>query len=219
MVQYNNKGDDLSRCSNESEEDDEGEITVEELFKKPKKDKKRRKGKWAEHLANDLVDIILDNDKYKGKLLLTQVKNIKNSQYYHKVIEELKERCCERGEEFPFNVEQTICRDAVMKIKTSGIKHFQQDKEMGSWFGKLLIILNSMDICQLQQAIEPGRKAPKTNGEEDNPEESHDDDICEEEASQGSSSRSSDEASNAKRKYVPTPASRKKSREQTESLN
>ena len=39
-----------------------------------------------------------------------------------------------------------------------------------------------------------------------------------EEASQGSSSRFSDEVSNAKRKYVPTPTSRKKFRGQTESL-
>ena len=56
-------------------------------------------------------------------------------------------------------------------------------------------ILSSMDKCQHQQAIEPGRKAPETNGQEANPEESHDDDVCEEEANQGSSSRSSDGAS------------------------
>ena len=47
-----------------------------------------------------------------------------------------------------------------------------------------------MDICQAQQAIEPGRKAPLTNSEELNPEERHDDEVSEEEASQGSSSRS-----------------------------
>ena len=52
-------------------------------------------------------------------------------------------------------------------------KHFRQDKEIGSWFGKLLPI-SSMDICQHQEAIEPGRKAPETNGQEANPEESHD---------------------------------------------
>ena len=105
-----------------------------------------------------------------------------------------------------------------MKVKTpSGIKHFQQDKEIGSWFGKLLPV-KSMDICQHQQAIEPGRKAPETNFQEANPEESHDDGVCEEEANQGSSSSSSDGASNAKRKYVPTPASRKISRRKTGSL-
>ena len=108
MFQYGNKEDNLRRCANESEEDEEGEIPVEGLFKKPKKDKKGRRRQWTEHdLANDLVDLILDNDKYKEKPLLTNVKNIKNSQYYHKVIEELKERCSERREKLPFNVEQT----------------------------------------------------------------------------------------------------------------
>ena len=43
----------------------------------------------------------------------------------------------------------------------------------------MLPSLSSMDICQSQQAIERGRKAPETNGEEANPEESHDDDVCE----------------------------------------
>ena len=95
MFQYDNKEDDLSRCSNQSEEDKEGEIPVEELFKKPKKGKKGRRGQWTKHPANDLVDIILNNDKYKEKLLLTNVKNIKSSQYHHKVTEELKERCSE----------------------------------------------------------------------------------------------------------------------------
>ena len=92
-----------------------------------KREKKGGRGQWTEHLANDLVDITLDSDKYKEKLLLANVKNIKSSQYYHKVIEELKERCSERREEFPVNVEQTrqkfkrcinICRDAVIKVKT-----------------------------------------------------------------------------------------------------
>ena len=78
-------------------------------------------------------------------------------------------------------------------------------------------ILSSVDICQHQQAIEPGIKASETNGQEANPKESHDD-VCEEEASQGSSSTSSGGAWNAKRKYVPKSASRKKSRGQTESL-
>ena len=67
-----------------------------------------------------------------------------------------------------------------------------------------------MDNCQPQKAIEPGRKVPETNGEEANPEESHVDNVCKEEEGQGSSSSSSDRASNGKRNYVPTSASRKK---------
>ena len=93
----------------------------------------------------------------------------------------------------------------MIKVKTSrGIKRFQQDKEIGSWFGKLLSILSSAEVCQPQQAIETGRKAPETDGKETTNKQSHDtDDLCE--ASQCSSTRSSDGASNAKRKYVPTP--------------
>ena len=67
------------------------------MFKKPKKGNKGRRGQWTEHLADDLVDIILDNNKYKEKLLFANVKNVKNSQYYHEIIEELKEKCSERG--------------------------------------------------------------------------------------------------------------------------
>ena len=77
MFQYDYKEDDIKRCSNDSEEDDEVEIFVEELFKKTKKGKKGRGGQWTEHLANDLVDIILDNVKYKEKPFLTNVKKIK----------------------------------------------------------------------------------------------------------------------------------------------
>ena len=41
-----------------------------------------------------------------------------------------------------------ICRDAVMKVKTpSGVKRFYEDKKLGSWFGKLFPIINSMDNC------------------------------------------------------------------------
>ena len=55
------------------------------------KGQKGRRGQWPEHLADDLAGIILDDDKYKEKLLLTNVKNIKIGQYYDKVIEELKD--------------------------------------------------------------------------------------------------------------------------------
>ena len=39
-----------------------------------------------------------------------------------------------------------------MNVKTaSGIKHFKKDKELGSYFGKLLPIISLMDNCQPQQ--------------------------------------------------------------------
>ena len=81
MFQYDNEEDSFSRCSNESEEDDEGEIPVEGSSKKPKKGKKGRRGQWTEQLVDDLVYIILDNNKYKEKLLFTNVKNVEYGQY------------------------------------------------------------------------------------------------------------------------------------------
>ena len=47
---------------------------------------------WPDHVITDLVDIILSNDKWKTKHLLTNTKTVKNSQYYSLVIDELNER-------------------------------------------------------------------------------------------------------------------------------
>ena len=52
-----------------------------------KRSKKEARGQQPELLAGDYIVIILENDKYKGKLLLANVKNVKNGQYYDKVIE------------------------------------------------------------------------------------------------------------------------------------
>ena len=140
-----------------SEEDDDNIFEI-----KKRKRSGNRKGQWPDDTVNDLVDIIVDNDEFKEKLLLT---NVKNGHYYEKVVEELAKRCKERNEDFPFDIKQTrdkfkrcvaTCRNAVMKVKTSsGIKRFQEDKELGDWFGKLLPVISSMDNCQPSQSIEP----------------------------------------------------------------
>ena len=106
------------------DDSDNERLSGEEIFTKKKKGKKGRKGQWPEHFVDDLVDVILDDEKLKEKLLLTNAKNKKNDQYYVKVIELISLRCKERNEEFSFSVAQTrqkfkrcinICGDAVMK--------------------------------------------------------------------------------------------------------
>ena len=76
---------------------------------------------------NDLVDIIFENDMYRIKLLLTNVKNAKNGIYYDQVVNDMKKRGKTKEEDFPFVIIQTrekfqsfinICREAEMKIKT-----------------------------------------------------------------------------------------------------
>ena len=71
---------------------------------KKQSNKKGRKSQWPENTVNDLVDVIIDNEKYKEKLLLTNIKNAKNGKYYEKVIQEVRERCESRGEEYSFDV-------------------------------------------------------------------------------------------------------------------
>ena len=93
------------------------------------------------------------------------MKSAKNGIYYDQVVNEMKERCKTREEDFPFDISQTrekfkkcinICREAAMKIKTkSGIQRFQEEENYGIWFGKLMTFVSSMHSCQPQQAIEP----------------------------------------------------------------
>ena len=48
------------------------------------------------------------------------------------------------------------CRAAALKIKTSsGIKRFQESKDYGEWFSKLMQYVVTMDSCQRGQEIEP----------------------------------------------------------------
>ena len=112
-----------------------------------------------------MIDIILEGDRLKENLLLTNVINSKYSEYYERVIRELKERCQARDEVFEYDVKQMrekfkrcigICKDAAMKIKAaSGITRFQEDKEYGTWFNKLFDVMKSTASCQPEQSIEP----------------------------------------------------------------
>ena len=136
------------------------------MFKKgnAKKNRKGRKFQWKESFVDDLVDIIVENEKYRQKLLLTNVKNAKNGQYMESVVKEIQERCTERGEESPYDVNQNrqkfrrcvqTCRAAALKTKTtSGITRFQESKDYGQWFNKLMQYISTMDSCQREQAIE-----------------------------------------------------------------
>ena len=48
-------------------------------------------------------------------------------------------------------------QNCLMTVKTaSGIKKFQNQKELGQWFNRLLKLMKSRATCQPGQAIEPG---------------------------------------------------------------
>ena len=142
----------------DSEEDEEVSRILGKFMKKnSKKQKLGRKPQWTTILAKEVVDIILENDKFKEKSLLTNVKNSKNSQYYLQVIDELKDRCKQRDSIFTYGLNQTrqtfkrcvsICREAALKIKTTSGIRFQDEKEYGCWFKKLLEVVKSISNCQ-----------------------------------------------------------------------
>ena len=90
MILYLQENDWFENGDSESERFD----TV--LTSSIKKKKAGRKCIWQEETVNDLIDIIVDNETLKKKLLLTNVKNIKNGIYFEKVIDELKPRCNSR---------------------------------------------------------------------------------------------------------------------------
>ena len=112
----------------DSEEDEE---VSRILGKSVKKNSKNKMLVENTILMEHLVDIILENDTFKEKLFLANVKNSKNSQYYQQVMDELKDRCKQRDRIFTYDLNQTrqkiklcvsICREAALKIKTaSGI--------------------------------------------------------------------------------------------------
>ena len=112
----------------DSEEDEE---VSRILGKSVKKNSKNKMLVENTILMEHLVYIILENDTFKEKLFLTNVKNSKNSQYYQQVMDELKDRCKQRDRIFTYDLNQTrqkikrcvsICREAALKIKTaSGI--------------------------------------------------------------------------------------------------
>ena len=154
------------------------------------KKKVGRKNQWEEEVVDDLFDIILENEDYKRKLLLTNTKKGRNAECLKAVLIELKNRCNARGYTLPYDIVQTktkikrcqkICRLAAMTVKTaSGIKRFQEEKSLGNWFNKLLPIVMSAPNCQPDQAIEPSQitGTPRPTGgsfDENNDDESRED--------------------------------------------
>ena len=69
--------------------------------------KKLVENQWSITLTDDLLNISLQNVKFKEKLLLTNVKVSKNSQCYQWVTDELKGRCKQRDSISTHDLNQT----------------------------------------------------------------------------------------------------------------
>ena len=153
------------------------------------KKKAGRKSQWEE-IVDDLFNIILENEQYTRKLLLTNTKKVRNAECMKYVLSELRSRCIKHGCDLFYNVWQTkakikrcqkICRLAAMTVKTSsGIKRFQEEKCLGKWFNKLLPVVMSAPNCQPDLATEPGQLSatPARSQEDENSDSTSGETFC-----------------------------------------
>ena len=155
--------EDLDNDGDDVEEDD-GQARA--LFCKKGKSKKKpgRKTNWSKAASNDLVDIIVNDSGYKTNLIFVNTKNQRNGSIYEAILKELKSRASGRGENLAFSINQvrtkfkkciSICKKAALTIKTStGIKRFQEERELVKWFNQLLPVVRTRDSCQPEHAVE-----------------------------------------------------------------
>jgi len=81
---------------------------------------------------NDMVDIVVNSDYYKRKLIFTNTKNQRNGEIYARIRKETLERAAKRNSQFMMSISQmrtkfkkcvSDCKSAAMTIKTAtGIK-------------------------------------------------------------------------------------------------
>lgn len=122
---------------------------------------------------DDFIDIIVNSEQYKEKLIFHNTKNKSNGKLYERILEKLKKRCSERGEELAFNVNQlrqkfkrcvAECKHAALTIKTAtGIDSFIEKKGYGAWFNQLYALVKTRDSCNPDEAVEPSATS-KRNG-------------------------------------------------------
>ena len=155
--------------------------------KKAKKITKKpgRRSSWSAQANDDLIDIIVNDDHFKTKLIFQNTKNQQNGKLYESILKELKRRGLERGEQITFSPSQLRtkfkkcvqeCKKAALTIKTAtGIKRFQDSKNYGLWFNQLFAIVKTRDSCQPEQALEPSKvpKKDENSGKNENREKEH----------------------------------------------
>ena len=163
-----------------ADDDEEEECAVPQVVRKKKQVKKRpgRKSRWCPKSLDDFIDIIVNNDLYKKKLIFVNTKNQSNGVLYEKVLQELKHRASSRGDKFTFKVPQlrtkfkkcaSICKQAALTQKTAtGIKRFQEEQGLGKWFAALYEVVKTRDSCQPDQALEPSSSEKSFNDDDDN---------------------------------------------------
>lgn len=162
------KSAEVNKQDSDSENEDHEDDMSLPFTKKAKSKSKRKSGrrpKWNNDDVDDMVDIIVNSDYYKRKLIFTNTKNQRNGEIYGQIQLEIQERAAKRNSKFMFSISQmrtkfkkciSECKNAAMTIKTAtGIKRFQDSQGYGKWFPTLFAVVKTRESCQPEQAIEP----------------------------------------------------------------
>lgn len=180
-IDANEDEDDVTSEEGDDNEDVDKALSLFEKKGKARKGKRPgRRPRWCPKVLDDFIDIVVNSNEFKTKLIFTNTKNQRNSPIYAKILDELKGRASARGDKFNMSIAQlrtkfkkcvSQCKQAALTQKTAtGIKRYQEDHGFGSWFNALFAVVKTRDSCQPERALEPSSSSsPCTPGS------SHDD--------------------------------------------
>ena len=124
-----------------------------------------RRGQWNFSLLDDFVDIIVNNENYKKRLIFQNTKYQQNGVLYNSILQEPKRTAVARGDVVEFTVSQLHnkfkqcvgdCKKAALMTKTAtGGKRFPNERGFGLWFDHLFALIKTKGSCNPDKATEP----------------------------------------------------------------
>eukprot|EP00794_Sanderia_malayensis_P014834 gene14834-16373_t len=79
--------------------------------------KKKNKACWTPRMLADVVDVVVNNESFKKKLIFTNTSNATKSRAYEGIIKEVNDRSTKRGESFGFSTTQRESCDPGQSIE------------------------------------------------------------------------------------------------------
>ena len=101
--------DEVNEQDSDSEKEDHEYDMSLPFTKKAKSKSKRKTGrrpKWNNDDVDDMVDIVVNSDYYKRKLIFTNTKNQRNGEIYEQIQKEMQQRAAKRNSKFMFSINQ-----------------------------------------------------------------------------------------------------------------
>ena len=140
-----------------------------------KRGKRRKKCQWSDNDLDDFVDIVVNDENHRRKLIFQNTMSKANKANYESICKELKSRAKKRGCVFDKSITQmrnkfkklvSECEKVSMIFKTAtGISEYKDEKNYSKWFDMLFPLIKSRESCQPEQAMEPSA-GPSTSDKE-----------------------------------------------------